>query len=98
MDAGFRELLYAGIIEASRSSQYTMNSTDLRKNGGPQRRFFQDARELNAETILDLHLSPLPEQLFQQVGDARWLTKMDCRAAFLQIPLEPEHREHTSFW
>ncbi|KXZ40840.1 hypothetical protein GPECTOR_1960g1000 [Gonium pectorale] len=61
MDAACKELLGADIIEESRSSGYAMNSTMPPKRAADgswtQRRFCQDARDLNAATVPDLHLS-----------------------------------------
>ncbi|KXZ41257.1 hypothetical protein GPECTOR_600g677 [Gonium pectorale] len=78
MDAVCKELLGADNIEESRSSGYAVNSTMPPKRAADgtwtQRRFCQDARDLNAATVPDLHLSPLPEELFDQIGDATWLT------------------------
>ncbi|GFR41142.1 hypothetical protein Agub_g1791 [Astrephomene gubernaculifera] len=102
MDQKCGELAGANIIETSRSSKYAMNSVmPVKKDANGQfteTRFCQDARRTNAATMPDPYSPPLPEELFQRIGSARWLTKADCRAAFLQIPILPEHRERTSFW
>ncbi|GIL59532.1 hypothetical protein Vafri_14295 [Volvox africanus] len=56
------------------------------------------ARPLNAATKPNRFGPPTPEQLFQHIGDVKWLSKMECRAAFNQIPLAEADQNKTSFW
>ncbi len=96
------ELRDAGIIIPSISMKYAMNSTMPAKKDAEgnwtDSRYCCDARPLNAATVPDKYAPPLPEELFARVGNARWLSKCDCRAAFNQIPLREGDREKTSFW
>ncbi len=61
-------------------------------------RFCQDARRLNDATVPDSHQLPLPEELFQLTGGARFFAKCDCRAAFNQLPLRETDQPKTAFW
>ncbi|GIL61652.1 hypothetical protein Vafri_16049 [Volvox africanus] len=92
----------AGIIVPSSSTKYAMNVTmPAKKDADGQwtdRRYCCDARPLNAATKPNCYAPPTPEQLFQHIGDAKWLSKMDCRAAFNQIPLAEADQDKTSFW
>ncbi|GIL93352.1 hypothetical protein Vretifemale_20754, partial [Volvox reticuliferus] len=96
------ELRDAGIIVPSASTKYAMNVTmPAKKDANGQwtdRRYCCDARPLNAATKPNRYAPPTPEQLFQRIGDATWLSKMDCRAAFNQIPLAEADQDKTSFW
>ena len=52
----------------------------------------------NKLTPVDPYPIPLPERLFQEIGKARWLSKLDLRQGFLNIPI-PEHLQNfTAFW
>ena len=62
------------------------------------RRYCCDARPLNTATKPNKYAPPTPEQLFQHIGSAAWISKMDCRAAFNQIPLAEGDQDKTSFW
>ena len=101
-DAKCKELLDAGIIRPSNSTKYALNSTMPAKKDADgnwtDTRYCCDARPLNAATIPDKYRPPVPEELFERIGTARWLSKCDCRAAFNQIPLRAEDQEKTSFW
>ncbi|GLC44517.1 hypothetical protein PLESTB_000064800 [Pleodorina starrii] len=96
------ELRDAGIIVPSSSTKYAMNVTmPAKKDANGQwtdRRYCCDARPLNAATVPNRYAPPTPEQLFQRIGGSPWISKMDCRAAFNQIPLAREDQEKTSFW
>ena len=96
------ELRDAGIIVPSQSTKYAMNVTmPAKKDADGQwrdRRYCCDARPLNAATKPNKYAPPTPEQLFQRIGSATWISKMDCRAAFNQIPLAEGDQDKTSFW
>ncbi|PNH01983.1 Retrovirus-related Pol polyprotein from transposon, partial [Tetrabaena socialis] len=101
MEAKCTELRDAGIITPSTSAHYALNHTMPAKKDAEgnwtDSRFCCDARPLNAATRPDMYRPPLPEELFDKVGTATWLSKCDCRAAFNQIPMRAEDQEKTSF-
>ncbi|PNH01078.1 Retrovirus-related Pol polyprotein from transposon [Tetrabaena socialis] len=101
MEAKCIELRDAGIIKPSTSAHYALNHTMPAKKDAEgnwtDSRFCCDARPLNAATKPDMYRPPLPEELFDKVGTATWLSKCDCRAAFNQIPMRAEDQEKTSF-
>ena len=105
MDDKCGQLAEAAIIERATNApncQYAMNSTMPAKKDTEgnftDARFCADARRLNAATIPDHYKIPLPEDLFQQTGEATFFSKCDCRAAFNQLPLRASDRHKTAFW
>ena len=62
-----------------------------------QRRFCTDYIPLNKVTQPDHYGLPLPEDLFQRIGTDSFLSKIDLRAGFHQIPIHPDDQTKTSF-
>ena len=60
-------------------------------------RFCVDFSGLNKVTQRDHYPSPNAEDLIQRVGGAQWFSKIDLRAAFWQIRLEPSAIPLTGF-
>ncbi len=102
LDEKCGELLKAGIIEPCRSAQYAACTTMPAKKDADgnwtQRRCCQDYRRLNKKTKPDKYGMPLPEDLFQRVGKARFFSKIDLRSGFHQIPVRLSDRHKTAFW
>jgi hypothetical protein len=46
---------------------------------------------------LNTHV-PVADQLFQELGKAKYFTKFDMRAGFYQMPLDPRSQDLSSFW
>jgi len=61
-------------------------------------RFCVDFRKLNASTKPDRYGLHRIDDLFAGVGDAVIFSKIDLRAGFHQIPIDPASRSATSFW
>lgn len=101
-DLKCNEMAKPGIIVPSAASRYALNVTMPGKKDAEgnwtDRRFCVDARPLNENTETDPYVSPLPEAMFQKIGSCSWLTKLDLRSAFLQIPIAPEDQDLTCFW
>ena len=57
-----------------------------------------DYRRKNLKTVPDPYRTKLPEELFQEVGKCRYFTRLDMRAGFHQIVVEPDSRDKTAFW
>ena len=60
-------------------------------------RMCMDYRKLNAVTIPDPYSMPLVDDLLDQVGESTYLSKLDLKKGFYQIPVKPEHRDKTAF-
>ena len=94
-DAGIIERCYlydhgANLVVAAKKDALTGAWTD--------KRVCQDFRPVNLLTPSDKHSLPLPEQLHQAVGSSRFLTKIDLRSGFHQIPIPEDRRHLTAFW
>ena len=63
-----------------------------------EKRFCIDFRKLNEHTLTDHAGPPLPEQLFQDIGEDCIFSKLDLRAGFHQIPVHPDDQPKTTFW
>ena len=56
-----------------------------------------DWRKLNSITLDDGYLMNNPAHILSSVAGARYLSKIDLKNAFYQIPLSAESRKYTSF-
>jgi hypothetical protein len=63
-----------------------------------ERQFCVDYRLLNSVTAPDKYSPPLPQDLFDRVGDCAFFSKMDLRSGFFQIPIAAEDQIKTAFW
>lgn len=57
-----------------------------------------DYRRVNLKTQPDPYRMKLPEELFEEVGSCSFVTRLDMRAGFHQIPVAPESQDKTTFW
>ena len=78
------------------TSQWSSPIVPLIKPGGSIR-LCMDFRKLNAITQLDPYCMPFVEERIAQVGEAKYLSKMDLSKGFYQVPLAEEDREKTAF-
>jgi hypothetical protein len=97
------EMLSAGIIKEvpttnRHASAITMPLKRAADGSWTEKRFCIDLRQVNANTVPDRYGMPLPEDLFQQMQGARFLTKLDMRSGFFAIALEEDSKQHTAFW
>jgi hypothetical protein len=102
-DEKVAEMLAAGIIKEvpttnRHASAITMPLKRAADGSWTEKRFCIDLRQINANTVPDRYGMPLPEDLFQQMQGARFLTKLDMRSGFFAIALEEESKQHTAFW
>lgn len=90
------------MIERSASSTSALNHTCPAKKDAhgnwTDRRLCYDARKLNDKTLADNHQLPNVDELFSKVGNSRYMTKLDLRAAFNQLRMAPECCNMLSFW
>lgn len=89
------EMLSAGIIEEAMSPYLSPVVVVEKKNG--KLRLCVDFRKLNSITKRDEYLLPLPDDLFDVLGDARVFSKLDAFSGFWQVPLAPADKEKTAF-
>ena len=97
-----KEMLDAGIVRPCVDSPYACEYTCAAKkddNGDwTDLRFCNDFRPLNDVTPLDRYPLPHPDDIFNQLGDARFFSKIDLRAGFNQIPVHSDDIAKTAFW
>ena len=60
-------------------------------------RFCIDYRWLNKKTVKNRYPLPLPEELFDRLGNARVFTKIDLRSGYWQMPVKPGDIPKTAF-
>ena len=59
--------------------------------------FYIDYRRLNKKTVKNKYSSPLPEKLFDWLGNAKVFTKIDLRSGYWQMPVKPRDIPKTTF-
>lgn len=87
-------MIAMGVIEQSQSP-WNNPVTLVRK--GAKNRLCLDARKLNALTVKDAYPLPNIEGLLSRLGDTHFISSVDLKDAFWQIPLEIKSREKTAF-
>jgi hypothetical protein len=89
------DLLQKGFIRVSHSSA-AAPVLFVRKPGGGLR-FCVDYRALNAITKKDRYPLPLINETLNQIGRAKWFTKLDVTAAFHKIRIAKGQEWMTAF-
>lgn len=69
----------------------------LVKKSNGERRFCFDGRKLNSLTKPDAYPLPLVNHILSMLAGAKFLTSIDLKSAFWQIPLSSASREKTAF-
>jgi transposase InsO family protein len=88
------KLLEAGVVEPS-SSGWSSPAWIVKRNG--KRRFIVDLRAVNAVTVPDAYPLPYINQALDRLRDARYVSTIDVKSAFFQVPLAKESRPKTAF-
>lgn len=89
------KMLELGIIQKSQSP-WCSPLWLVPKSSGEYRVCF-DGRKLNSVTVKDTYPMPQIDSILNKLRDARYLTSIDLRQAFFQIPLEESSRPKTAF-
>lgn len=89
------EMLELGVIRPS-SSPWNSPVVMVKKKDGSLR-FCFDGRRLNSVTRRDSYPLPFVSDILDRLRDARFLTSIDLKKAFWQIPLSPDSWEKTAF-
>lgn len=87
-------MLSMGVIEES-SSPWSSPVVLVRKPG--KVRLCLDSRKLNEVTIKDAYPLPHIDGILSRLPQARFISSLDLKDAFWQIPLEKSAREKTAF-
>jgi putative transposase len=62
-----------------------------------KKRMCRDYKPLNLVTLQDMYLMPIPEELFDSIGDSNIFTIVDLRQGFNQIMFAAKDRKKTTF-
>jgi hypothetical protein len=100
VDERCKELHEAGLIQPLSSDFATATVMPAKKNSAGlriEKRMCGDYRPLNLVTPQDRYPMPIPEELFNSIGDSNIFTIVDLRQGFNQIVLVMKDRKKTSF-
>lgn len=89
------KMLELGVVVPSKSS-WSSPVVLLDKPDG-SKRFCVDYRLVNAVTKRDAYPLPQVTMILDRLRDARYLSSLDIKSAYWQIPLSAESREKTAF-
>ncbi|MBS1650721.1 MAG: DDE-type integrase/transposase/recombinase, partial [Bacteroidetes bacterium] len=79
------------------SNLLLVRKPDPSSPGGIKNRVCVNFIQLNKLTIKDRYPLPNQEDIFRQIGEAKFFTTMDLMSGFWQIAIKPEHRHKTAF-
>ena len=90
-----KNMLNAGIVEKSKSA-YGAPIVVVQKKDTSMRLCI-DYRGLNEITVFDPQPMPKLDDIFNKLGKAKFISKIDCTKGFWQIPLEESAKEKSGF-
>ena len=90
-----KELLEMGIIEKS-ASAWSSAPVMVKKSDGTTR-FCIDYRDLNKVTKKDAYPIPSMGSILDKLRSAKYISKIDLKQAYHQIPLEESSKQYTAF-
>lgn len=89
------KMLELGVVEPSRSEWSSPVLLVKKANG--EYRFCFDGRKLNSVTKRDSYPLPLVDRILSMLRDAKFISSIDLKSAFWQIPLDQASKEKTAF-
>jgi transposase len=89
------ELLEKDCIEPSHSAYSAPIVLVKKKNG--QWRLCVDYRQLNAKSIPDAYPLPRIQHILDRLRDAQYISTLDLKNGYWQIPMSPESKQYTAF-
>lgn len=95
MDTEFDRMLKLGVIEPSKSA-WSSPMVAVRKSSG-KIRLCLDSRKLNEVTVKDSYPMPYMTRILGNLRGTKFLSKIDLKDAYWQIPLSPESKDKTAF-
>uniref|UniRef100_A0ABD2WHR2 RNA-directed DNA polymerase n=1 Tax=Trichogramma kaykai TaxID=54128 RepID=A0ABD2WHR2_9HYME len=85
-----------GIIERS-ASDYCSVPVLVKKQNSDEYRMCIDFREINKKTVKDAYPVASLDTVLDKLRKARYISKIDLKAAYHQIPMEKTSRKYTAF-
>lgn len=95
-DSAIEEMQRAGIIEPS-DSPWASGVVMVGKKKSPKMRFCVDYRPLNSVTKKDSYPLPRIDESLDLVSGSSWVSSLDLRSGYWQVPLSPDARPKTAF-
>jgi len=95
MDDELNRMLREGIVEPSKSSW--SSPVVLIKKKDNTIRFCVDYRKLNQVTKRDAYPLPYVSHILDRLRNAHYLSSLDIKSAYWQVPVSAESREKTAF-
>ena len=95
MKEELKKMMEDGVIEESRSGWGTPVVLIKKKDGSL--RFCVDYRKLNALTSPDAYPMPRVDEILDQLGGAKYLTKLDLARGYWQVPVDENAKKLTAF-
>lgn len=95
IDDHLDQMLKDGVVEPSKSPWSSPVCLVSKKDGSY--RFCVDYRQLNAVTKKDAYPIPYISSILDRLRDAKYLSSLDIKSAFFQIPLSEDSKEYTAF-
>ena len=88
-----------GVIEPAQTSyRNAMTVVEKMKMGKLKLRLCLDSRKLNAITRVEKYDLPRIQTILSRLGEAKFISKVDLKDAYLQIPLTERSKEKTAFF
>lgn len=84
-----------GVIEDSFATNYSSPCLIVIQKGRP--RFVVDYRKINARSVPDPYPLPRQDEVMNAVQGSTYITLLDLKKAFFQMPIAPEDRNKTTF-
>ena len=88
------KMLELGIISPS-ESEWASPVTLVKQ--GDSYRFCSDLRKINKVTKNDPYVIPKIDELLNRLGNAAYITKLDLKKGYWQIPMHPDSKQYTAF-
>ena len=90
-----KQMMDLGVVKRE-ASPFASPMTAVRKKDGSVR-VCLDARWINKQMVADCEAPRPPEELLQSLQSVRFLSTIDLRSSYWQIPLSPESTQYTAF-